>query len=207
MKFSMIDTLYLALVAIAVLLLCGCREDADSTEPTVDQLVDRGAYLVKISGCHDCHSPKVFTDEGSMLDESRLLSGHPGELSLPSVDAAQIGPGKWILFNEHLTAAVGPWGATFAINLTSDEETGVGAWSETVFVNGMRTGKHMGAGRPILPPMPWFNLSEATDQDLKAIFAYLLTVPAVKNRVPDPIPPDELGLSPAPGSADLEAAP
>jgi hypothetical protein len=161
-------------------------------------LVQRGAYLVQIGGCHDCHSPKVFTDKGPMPDDSRLLSGHPEELPLPSVDSEQIGPGKWILFNEHLTAAVGPWGGTFAINLTSDEETGVGAWSEAVFVKAMRTGKHMGAGRPILPPMPWFNLAEATDEDLKAIFGYLLTVRPVKNRVPDPIPPDELGLSPPP---------
>lgn len=199
MKYPIADSFSCALVAVAVLPLCGCLEEAVPPGPTADELVDRGAYLVKLGGCHDCHSPKVFTDKGPMPDESRLLSGHPGELSLPSVDSGQIGPGKWILFNEHLTAAVGPWGATFAINLTSDEETGVGAWSEAVFVNGMRTGKHMGAGRPILPPMPWVNLAEATDEDLKAIFAYLMTVPPVKNQVPDPIPPDELGLLPPPG--------
>jgi hypothetical protein len=57
----------------------------------------------------------------------------------------------------------------------------------------MFSGKHMGAGRPILPPMPWQNLSQAIDEDLRTIFAYLKSLPPVKNAVPAPIPPDELG--------------
>lgn len=104
-----------------------------------------------------------------------------------------IGPGKWVLFSEDLTVAVGPWGMSFSANLTPDDQTGIGLWTEDVFIKALRSGKHMGAGRPILPPMPWFNLVNANDEDLKAIFAYLKSLPPVKNPVPAPIPPDELG--------------
>jgi hypothetical protein len=49
-----------------------------------------------------------------------------------------------------------------------------------------RTGKHQGQsnGRPLLPPIPWESLKELTDEDLKAIWAYLESLPPVKNQVP-----------------------
>ena len=59
-----------------------------------------------------------------------------------------------------------------------------------MFVTAMRTGKHMGAGRNLLPPMPWQNLAVLNEDDLKAVFAYLLSIPAVHNRVPEPIIPN-----------------
>jgi len=156
-------------------------------------LIKKGEYLVTISGCNDCHTPKVFTPEGPVPDMKKLLSGHPANAKLPAVDKSQIGPGKWVLFSEDLTAAVGPWGMSFSANLTPDDQTGIGLWTEEVFIKALRSGKHMGAGRPILPPMPWFNLVNASDEDLKAIFAYLKSLPPIKNPVPAPIPPDELG--------------
>jgi hypothetical protein len=57
----------------------------------------------------------------------------------------------------------------------------------------VRTGRHMGKGRPILPPMPYPNLALMKDADLKAIFAYLQTIPAVVNSVPEPMPPHGAG--------------
>jgi hypothetical protein len=89
------------------------------------------------------------------------------------------------------------WGISYAANLTPDRETGLGAWTEQNFVDTMRTGRHMGRGRPILPPMPWQMVKNLTDQDLKAVFAYLRTLPTVKNRVPQPTPP----ANPAPPPA------
>ena len=44
-------------------------------------------------------------------------------------------------------------------------------------------------GRDILPPMPWEDIKAATDEDLKAIWAYLRSIPPVKNQVPFPVPP------------------
>jgi hypothetical protein len=93
--------------------------------------------------------------------------------------------------NESLTAWAGPWGVSFAINLTPDKDTGIGEWSEKLFIQMARTGKHQGQpnGRDILPPMPWFNMKDLTDADLKAIWAYLLSLPPVKNQVPLPVLP------------------
>ena len=88
-----------------------------------------------------------------------------------------------------MTAAVGPWGVSFAANLTPDEDTGTGDWTAQEFIDAMRTGTHRGIGRPILPPMPWANLATAPDEDLEAIFAYLQSIPPISNEVPDAIDP------------------
>jgi len=176
------------LVLIATILLGGCLP-ADEPPPTPEEMIGRGRYLVTVGGCNDCHTPKVFSGGGMGLDESRYLSGHPADLEIPEFSFDQVGPGKWVLFNEHLTAAVGPWGVSFSANLTPDEETGIGDWTETEFIDGMRTGTHRGIGRPLLPPMPWFNLATATEEDLQAIFAFLMSIPAIDNQVPDSIDP------------------
>ena len=87
------------------------------------------------------------------------------------------------------TAWAGPWGVSFTTNLTPDRATGIGAWSEQNFVDAIRNGKKSGSGRDLLPPMPWRMYAQLTDDDLKAIYAYLMTIPAISNRVPNAIPP------------------
>jgi hypothetical protein len=89
------------------------------------------------------------------------------------------------------TAWAGPWGVSFTANLTPDEETGIGLWSEEEFIATLRTGRHLGRGREILPPMPWPVYGQLSDEDLGAIFAYLTSLPPVHNRVPAPRPPAE----------------
>jgi mono/diheme cytochrome c family protein len=160
---------------------------AARTSANKDPRIARGEYLVNAGSCNDCHSPKVMTERGPLPDTARLLSGHPAGTKLPPFDAKDVGPGKWVLFTEDLTACVGPWGITRAANLTPDENTGIGLWTEEMFVNAIRTGKHMGMGRPIMPPMPWPNVATLTDDDLKAVFAYLKSLPPVKNAVPAPV--------------------
>jgi len=164
------------------------------TTARAEDLIARGKYLVQISGCHDCHTPKVFTDKGPILDESRLLSGHPSDSPLPELSRKMIEPGGWILMNSHLTAAAGPWGVSYAVNLTPDLETGIGRWTVEAFIQSMRTGLHWGVGPAILPPMPWQNLGEMTEEDLRAVFAYCLSVKPIHNEVPAPI-----GLGDLPG--------
>ena len=157
--------------------------------------VKRGEYLVSFGGCHDCHTPKKMGPRGPELDTERLLAGHPEQMSVTSGPAL---PGPWMAATVGtMTAWSGPWGISFTANLTPDRETGLGAWTEQNFVDTMRTGRHMGRGRPILPPMPWEMAGKLTDQDLKAVFAYLRTIPAVKNRVPQPIPPAAAPAAPS----------
>jgi cytochrome c553 len=154
--------------------------------------VERGKYLVMTMGCHDCHTPKKLGPHGPEPDFSRGLIGHPEGSELPPPPKA--GDGPWnVIGTWDLTAWTGPWGVTYATNLTPDENTGLGIWTEEMFVKAMRTGRHMGTSRPILPPMPWPNLAAASDRDLKALFAYLRSLPPVKNRVPEPV------IAPPPG--------
>lgn len=155
-----------------------------------DAQIARGSYLATVSGCHDCHSPKVFSPEGIPTpDQTRLMAGHIAGTKLPEIDKRAFAPGYWYQMSPDLTAFVGPWGVSYAANLTPDEQTGIGLWTEEVFVSAIRSGKHMGNGRPILPPMPWPYLAQATDEDLAALFAYLKSLPAIKNPVPAPTPP------------------
>ncbi len=169
------------------------QKEDELNEVKSDVLIKRGEYLVNFGGCNDCHSPKNLTPKGPMPDPDGLLSGYPSKERLPDFPQNLIGPDKWGgLFTNDLTAWLGPWGVTFATNLTPDEQTGIGLWTVELFIKTIRTGKHMGAGRDILPPMPWYNLSKLSDDDLKAIFAYLRTIKPTKNVVPQPIPPTDL---------------
>lgn len=148
----------------------------------------RGQYLVTTSGCHDCHTPLKDGPDGPEPDYSRALSGHP---ELLAVDAPMSPPGgPWIVATTGTsTAWSGPWGVSFTANLTPDPDTGLGRWSFRNFRDTIRTGRHMGRGRAILPPMPIPMYKHFNDEDLEAIFAYLQSIPAIHNRVPEPLPP------------------
>lgn len=165
---------------------------------SVSSPVARGKYLVMVAGCNDCHTPKVMTPQGPSPDPTRTLSGHPAGEKLPDVPSGVLAPEKWgALTNNNLTAWAGPWGVSFTKNLTPDKATGLGSWTEAMFIKALRTGKDMGEGRQILPPMPWQDFGQMTDADLKAIYAYLQSLPPVSNAVPDPVPPQ--GDATAPG--------
>ena len=152
--------------------------------------IDRGAYLVQAGGCNDCHSPKIFTEKGPIPDATKLLSGFPASSKLPEIPKGVLAPDQWgALASNDFTAWAGPWGVSFSRNLTPDVATGLGSWTEDIFIKAMRTGKNMGEGRDILPPMPWTEFAHMTDDDLKAIFAYLQSLPPIENAVPDPIAP------------------
>jgi hypothetical protein len=171
------------------------KATAEKKELTGEELLKRGDYLINSGGCDDCHSPKTFGPEGPVPDMTKRFSGSPADAKLPPIDPKATQPGGWYLFSPDLTVAVGPWGASFSANLTPDSATGIGAWTEDMFINAVRKGKHMGqdGGRQILPPMPWPSVGKHTDEDLKAMFAYFKSQTAISNRVHAPIPPNEVG--------------
>jgi cytochrome c553 len=186
---------YVAVLALcsfaAVFFMVRSNSLADQTAPgaTKDQ-VTRGEYLITVGGCDDCHSPKLFTTKGPVPDMNKRLSGAPADTKIPAIPAGAISPTAWgALTTNDFTAWAGPWGVSFAANLTPDKNTGLGSWTEAAFINSLRTGKHKGVLRDILPPMPWQNYSKLNDADLKAMFAYFQTLKPVQNKVPDPIPP------------------
>lgn len=153
-------------------------------------LIERGKYLVGATGCNHCHSPKVMGPMGPEVDTTKPLSGAPAANTVPSIPEGVLAPDKWgVITTMDLTTWAGPWGVSFARNLTPDKETGIGSWTEAMFIKALRTGKDMGEGRPILPPMPWQDIGKMKTDDLKAMFAYLKSLKAIHNPIHDPIPP------------------
>lgn len=149
------------------------------------QRVERGKYLVTIAVCNDCHTPFKMGPHGPEPDMTRMLSGHPENLKMPAPPA---GNAAWAWSGGATnTAFAGPWGVSYTANLTPDKVTGIGIWTEEMFIKTLRTGKHWGTSRPILPPMPWPWFRQMSDEDLKSIYAYLRTIPPVHNQVPDPV--------------------
>lgn len=182
---------------LLALLTAGCQDpEAGSAEASVQtrevqagpaaDAVERGRYLVTVAGCNDCHTPFKMGPNGPEPDMTRMLAGHPQDLQMPSAPAAQ-GPWLWSGAATN-TAFAGPWGVSYASNLTPDPNTGIGIWTEDLFIKALRTGRHWGQARPILPPMPWQNYSRMTDDDLKAVYAYLRSIPPVQNTVPESVP-------------------
>ena len=174
------------LIVVVALLSIGAYHA--KSEEAHEARVERGRYLADAIGCEHCHAPKILGPEGAVADKSRYLSGHPEGSALPLSPALPDGPWAAVA-SWDMTAWSGPWGTTFGINLTPDENTGIGSWSEETFIQALKTGRHMGVSRPILPPMPWQNLSLLTDEDLGAIYAFLMSQPPIHNRVPEPLPP------------------
>jgi mono/diheme cytochrome c family protein len=190
-------TLRTSLLAITVVVLGAVgfvtfvrgQAEESSQGRAPDQVARRGEYLVKIMGCNDCHTPWKMGPQGPEPDMTRFLSGHPEEIGpLPKTAAAA--PFVWSGFATN-TAFSGPWGVSYTFNLTPEPNTGLGIWTEEMFVQAIRTGKHMGASRPINPPMPWPAYRNATDEDLKAVYAYLRTIKPIVNHVPAYQPVDE----------------
>ena len=169
------------IAALTSLVSCGTSEQG----ATIKTPVERGKYLVIGMGCGDCHTPLKLGARGPEPDMTRMYSGHPADLTAPP---PKLDPGPWgIAMTLTSSGFAGPWGVSYAANLTPDDETGMGMWTEEMFIKAMREGKHLGAGRPILPPMPWPAYKNLNNEDLKAIFAYLKSVPPIKNKVPDAV--------------------
>lgn len=210
--YSIIATLAVAfLLALPALMWTGCSRSATADGTALDTTgarvvaasdggagstdaagskVERGAYMVTIGGCNDCHTPLKMGEKGPEPDMSRMLSGHPETLQLPNDPKVEKG---W----DGMTAATtgtafhGGWGTSFAMNLTPDSLTGIGTWTEEMFIKTIRSGKHWGAGRPIMPPMPWFNYAKFSDEDISAVYAYLRSIPPIVNHVQPYRPPQQ----------------
>jgi hypothetical protein len=176
--------LVIAVISLMTVVTVGCGTDAPitSVEAAQPARVERGRYLVSIMGCNDCHTPYKLGPNGPEPDMERFLSGHPEQIGrLPQRTSE--GPWLWTAAATN-TAFTGPWGVSYTANLTPDQNTGLGIWTEDMFISAIRTGRHMGTSRPINPPMPWPAYRNATDEDLKAVFAYLRTIKPVTNHVP-----------------------
>ena len=191
MRTIIFAVIFLFIAFASVITSCNTRSIAVATPAAInkDSLVKRGAYLVTVMGCDDCHSPKRMGAHGPEIIPELRLSGYRQNIPLTPVNTDEIKKG-WVLFSPDLTAAAGPWGVSFAANLTSDL-TPKGSWTELQYKKALREGKYKGLDntRPLLPPMPWPNFGQLTDADIKAVFTFLQSTKPVKNIVPAPQQP------------------
>ncbi len=192
MKKSVFIPIFISILSLLILSQINCSGTEEKKQMTQQELIARGKYLVTTGGCDDCHTPKIYTANGPVPDTTRLLSGFQQGGTLPALDVKYVAPGNWVATESNFSAWVGPWGISYASNLTPDNATGIGALSEEMFIKTLREGKYMGVGRPLLPPMPWPTIGQMTDEDLKAIYAYLKTINPISNKVPEPTPPDKM---------------
>jgi len=189
MSGSIKPAIYAFLIVTGIAVISAAAPE-DFMASTGDKRIDRGKQLVIEGNCDYCHTPLIETREGPVPDMKKRLSGHPQEAEIPKLPDTEVGSPEWIEFLATLdtTEWAGPWGIVFAKNITPDPETGIGKWNEEIFVGTMRSGVHIDLKRAILPPMPWEDYGKLADEDLKAMFAYLMTLPPVKNAVPKPVP-------------------
>ncbi|KAA2218597.1 MULTISPECIES: c-type cytochrome [Maribacter] len=186
----------IAIMTFSVLILASCNRPKEKKVAVIEEanvktvnLEERGEYLVSIIGCADCHTPKKMTEMGPVPDMDRYMMGFDSSGALPPIpENVPLGP--WALFAGDLTAAVGPWGTSYAGNLTP-HETGIGSWTLDQFKKAIKEGKYKGldGSRPIMPPMPVEAYRSMNDEDVEAIFAYLKSLKPIENVVPVYIPP------------------
>lgn len=188
------------LTTVLAVALVACNQAPATEKPEANTTVavskedriKRGEYLVNTIGCDDCHTPKKMGPQGPEPDMEFRFAGHLSTRPDMPVVAEALKNG-WALMGPELTIAVGPWGTSYAANISSDS-TGIGNWTEEQFFRAIREGKYKGLenSRPMLPPMPWFNFAKLNDEDLKAMFAFLKSTKPVKNLVPTAKPPVSL---------------
>lgn len=115
--------------------------------------VGYGEYLLLIANCMTCHSPT----KGGQPVPGRLLAGG--------------------------VRITGPFGTISTPNITPDMKTGIGAYTEEDFIRLMKEGVKRGGAPLFLNYMPWYAYRHMTVEDLKAMYAYLRSLPPVENEV------------------------
>ena len=203
-KFSMIT---LIILMSFVFIFSRCKQDQasnpatpnDSTQAQAalpayggyESEVAWGKHIVTIGGCNDCHTPKKMGPMGPEDNLDLALSGHPSQMPVPDINRKEIESKNLMVVGVTFTSFIGPWGISYSANITSDSTTGIGNWNVDQFIRTFRTGKYGGApsGRNLLPPMPFQNVAQMTDAELKAVFAYLESTKPIHNIVPQPQPP------------------
>ncbi|HSG32519.1 MAG TPA: c-type cytochrome [Thermodesulfobacteriota bacterium] len=173
------------IILITILMLfSACTKPMD--QESIDPVVSKGKQLVSEGNCSYCHTPLKEVNGEDVEDLDRYLSGHPESKPVPKLPDFPVDSDQWLEFLTKLDSTVwaGGWGVTLSANITPDKETGIGNWTEEMFIETMRKGRHKGFGRNLQPPMPWQDYGKLSDEQLQSIFAYLRSIRPIKNKVP-----------------------
>lgn len=191
-------------LCLATLAIIGVAQPAQASHPLqADDPISRGKYLATISGCTSCHTPdkaEYQNPQSMTLDQIKTLA-FDGKLA---EDETKLLAGGRVF-------DLGPAGVVYTRNITQDEETGIGTWTDEQIKLAIKTGVKPD-GTVLFPVMPYHVYNGMADQDVEDIIAYLKSVPAVNNSVPErtvstegmPVLPFQQDIV-APESTDLSA--
>lgn len=165
--------LLIGFIALLALLACGitltigwrpfigpkARPLTDRKFESTPQRLERGKYIATaLSGCVDCHSPHNWKAPGTPF-----VAGMEGSGDVqPYADL----PGRVV-----------------APNLTPDNETGAGTWTDDMLARAIREGIGHD-GRALFPMMPYTHYREMSDEDLASVIVYLRSLPPVHHELP-----------------------
>ena len=139
-----------------------------------DRAAAHGKYLIELLGCASCHT------DGALIGEPRM-------------DLWLAGSHVGIAYSDPLTESHP--GIVYPANLTPDQKTGIGAWSDEEIIRVIRSGVDR-TGRQHLPVMPWPAFAKLSDEDALAIVAYLRSLPPVEHLVPQNVRPGTKATAP-----------
>ena len=142
--------------------------------PADRELIDRGAYMIRLLACGSCHTDGAF--DGA-----------------PDLERALAGSNTGIAFSNPLGDELP--GIVFPANITPDEATGIGRWSDQQVGDAIRAGIGRHGGRRI-STMPWQGYSDLTDDDVAAIVAYLRSIEPVSHELPREVAPGQRAVEP-----------
>ena len=148
--------------------------EAGRYSPIDRDMIDRGEYLVELLACGSCHTNGAFD---GVPDMSRPLAGSDTGIAWTSP-----------LQSEHP-------GVVYPSNITPDEDTGIGRWSDAQIANAVRAGVGRHGSRRMVT-MPWQGYAKMTDDDVDAIVLYLRSIKPIKHKVPDPVEVGEKAQKP-----------
>jgi Cytochrome c len=128
-------------------------------------------------------SPSSFSAELVAKGEALSAAGHCG--------ACHTLPGEQPFAGGYRINT--PFGAIFGTNITPDPKTGIGVWSLEAFTRAMRESVARD-GSHLLPAFPYYAFTKLSDDDVKALYAYLMTRPTVNSTVPTNTLPFRLNI-------------
>ena len=147
---------------------------AGNYHPGDRDIIDRGAYLIELLGCGSCHTDGAFDGD-------------------PDISKGLAGSNTGIAFSNPLGDKYP--GIVYPSNITPDEETGIGSWSDGQITDAIRSGIGRHGDRRIAT-MPWQGYSRLTDDDAAAMVAYLRSIKPITNTVPKEVDPGKRAKSP-----------
>lgn len=139
------------------------KQYAPSERPSPHDKIALGAYLMNAASCMDCHSP---VDKGKVILAQAFSGGR--EFGMPN-------------------------GKLYSANITPDKATGIGLWTDSIFVARFKAYEDSSKLPQLRPDqmntvMPWTMYAGMERSDLEAIFAYLNTIKPIANKVERYIP-------------------